>query len=301
MADEPANYVYDLKADVERPARDIFVRTCDSAGADCADPVNISNTAAKFSIATDWTGDTDGSAERTPFYGDSGKPNIFASGNRVVITWVDAYCPGAENLPTAQRTVTYLERKDREVPFRCVYAAHASVTVDTPVDWATTQLSDGSRDANQDVSRGMQNGGWAVIWQEDPRGLQPGEAEGPGDGASGARASLGTNGVPYSTADADAASDSRKSAVATVYSRCARLTIQKLVGTRENPGLLAWNPELGQWTGDIEPPDFNRGVWEAGKGPGGYSAEINVRGRLICGYTGGSRSFTRWTRRATTV
>ena len=456
VADEPANYVYDLKADVERPARDIFVRTCDSAGADCADPgnwtdpVNISNTAAKFSIATDWTGDTDGSAERTPFYGDSGKPNIFGSGDRVVITWVDAYCPG-----DAQRTVTYLERNDREVPFRCVYAAHASVTVDTPVDWATTQLSDGSRDAHQDVSRGMQNGGWAVIWQEDPRGLQPGEAEGPGDGASGARVSLGTdvwytysgpsnafgawktpvrltdnwtasagkpgggpggggsggggggehfgnnlsnpaiwsdgvakelrgtfgspdfngdsltvadvdwylqqdqhnewqaetldavadgimpfsvdqidwgdnleardwpassqvrvetvlyqdmsadamtgfemrslfgegstemwgaNGVPYSTDDADAATDPRKSAVATVYSRCARLTIQKLIGTRENPGPLAWDPELGQWTGNIEPPDFNRGVWEAGEGPGGYSAEINVRGRLIYGY-----------------
>ena len=78
--------------------------------------------------------------------------------------------------------------------------------------------------------------------------------------------------------------DPRKSAVATVYARCARLTIQKLIGTRENPGPLAWDPELGQWTGNIEPPDFNRGVWEAGEGPGGYSAEINVRGRLIYGY-----------------
>ena len=61
VADDPYNYVYDLKADVERPARDIFVRTCDSAGADCADPlnwtapVNISDTAALSSIDTDWT------------------------------------------------------------------------------------------------------------------------------------------------------------------------------------------------------------------------------------------------------
>ena len=60
-------------------------------------------------------------------------------------------------------------------------------------DWTVNRLSDGSRDAHQDVNRGMQNGGWAVIWQEDPRGLQPGEAEGPGDGASGARVSLGTD------------------------------------------------------------------------------------------------------------
>ena len=127
----PAKYVYDLKADVERPARDIFVRTCDSAGADCADPrnwtapVNISNTAALSSIATDWTGDTDGSAERTPFHGDSGKPNIFGSGDRVVVTWVDKYCPG----DVRQRTVTYLERNGREVPFSCVYAAHASAAL----------------------------------------------------------------------------------------------------------------------------------------------------------------------------
>ena len=466
VADDPDNYVYDLKADVERPARDIFVRTCDSAGADCADPrswtdsVNISNTAALSSIDTDWTGDTDDSAERTPFHGDSGKPNIFGSGDRVVITWVDAYCPGEGGSPTAQRTVTYLERNDREVPFRCVYAAHAQARVDTIAlgNWTVKRLSDGSRDAHQDVNRGMQNGGWAVIWQEDPRGLQPGEAEGPGDGASGARVSLGTDvwytysgpggafgawqtpvrltdnwtaragkpgggpggggngsggggggggehfgnnlsnpaiwsdgvakdlrgifgdpvfdgelltvadvdwylqqdqhnewqaetldamaagitpfsvdqidwgdnleardwpassqvrvetvlysapadamtgfemgylfgegstemwgasGFTYRTDAADAASDPRKSAIATVYSRCARLTIQKLIGTRENPGLLAWDPQLGQWTGDVEEPDFNRGVWEAGEGPGGYSAEINVRGRLIYGY-----------------
>jgi hypothetical protein len=460
VENKPGNYIYDLQADVERPARDIFVRTCDSVGADCTDPrnwtdpVNISNTAAYSSIDTDWTGDTDGSADRTPFHGDSGKPNIFGSGDRVVITWVDAYCPGDADLPTAQRTVTYLERNDREVPFRCVYAAHAQGDAVSLGNWTVKRLTDGSRDANQDVSRGMQSGGWAVIWQEDPRGLQPGEAEGPGDGASGARASLGTdvwyaysgpsgkfgtwqtpvrltdnwtggagkpgggpggggggggggesvgnnlsnpaiwsdgvakelrgtfgspifdgdfltvadvdwylqqyqhnewqaetldavaagitpfsvdqidwgdnleargwpadaqvrvetvlyqdmsadamtgfemrslfgegstemwgtNGALYSTADADAATNPRKSAVATVYSRCARLTIQKLFGTRENPGPLAWDPELGQWTGNIEPPDFNRGVWEAGEGPGDYSAEINVRGRLIYGY-----------------
>jgi len=463
VEDDPARYVYDLKADEERPARDIFVRTCDSAGADCADPsawtvpVNVSNTALFSSIATDWTGETDGSAERTPFHGDSGKPNVFASGDRVVITWVDQYCPGGDGQPTAQRAVTYLERDAREVPFRCVYAAHASSDGVTAGDWTVTRLTDGLRDANQDVGRGMKNGGWAVIWQEDPRGLQPGEAEGPGDGASGARVSLGTdvwytysgpggafgtwqapvrltdnwtasagkpgggpgggghggggggeqfgnnlsnpviwsdgvakelrgtfgapvldgesfsvgdldwylqqdpdnewqaetlnavtagimplfvdqidwgdnleardwpagsqvrvetvlyedvsasadamtgfemrylfgegstemwgsNGLVYSTADTDASTDPWKSSIATVYSRCARLTIQKLVGTRDDPLDLTWSPELGQWTGDVEPPDFNHGVWEAGEGQGDYSAEINVRGRLIYGY-----------------
>jgi hypothetical protein len=94
----------------------------------------------------------------------------------------------------------------------------------------------------------------------------------------------GTSGVTFSTADPDAATNPLKSTDATVYSRCARLTIQKLIGTRENPGSLAWDPALGQWNGAVEPPDFNRGVWEAGEGPDRYSAEINVRGRLIYGF-----------------
>ena len=310
--------------------------------------------------------------------------------------------------------MTYLERNEREVPFSCVYAAHAGGDGVDDGNWTVTRLSDGSRDAHQDVSRGMQNGGWAVIWQEDPRGLQPGEAEGPGDGASGARVSLGTdvwytysgpgdkfgawqapvrltdnwtaragkpgggpggggggehfgnnlsnpaiwsdgvakdlrgtfgnpvfegdfltvgdfdwylqqdqhnewqaetmdavvagitpyfvdqidwgdnleardwpassqvrvetvlyqdmsadamtgfemrslfgegstemwgsNGVPYRTDDPGAANDPRKSAVATVYSRCARLTIQKLIGTRDNPGLA----RVGSGTGPVD-------------------------------------------------
>jgi hypothetical protein len=194
VEDDPSTYVYDLQADAERPARDIFVRVCDSAADDCIDPlawsasVNISNTAALSSIDTDWTGDTDGSDGRTPFSGDAGKPTIFSSGSHVVVTWVSNYCPSG-----AQRTITYRERDDREVPFSCVYAAHASGASLTDGTWTVNRLTDGSRDANQDVSRGMPNGGWAIVWQEDPRGLQPGEAEGPGDGASGARVSFGTD------------------------------------------------------------------------------------------------------------
>jgi hypothetical protein len=200
VEDEPTRYVYDLQADVERPARDIFVRACDSATTDCTDPldwttsVNISNTATLSSIDTDWTGDTDGSGERTPYHGDSGKSNIFGSGDYVVVTWVDKYCPAADSgQMTPQRTITYLERNDREVPFSCLYVAHASGDGIAVGNWIVNRLTDGSRDANQDVNRGMQNGGWAIIWQEDPRGLQPGEAEGPGDGASGARVSFGTD------------------------------------------------------------------------------------------------------------
>ena len=47
----PPRWAYELKGDVQRPVRDIFVRICDNLFADCDDPgnwtaaVNISNTA----------------------------------------------------------------------------------------------------------------------------------------------------------------------------------------------------------------------------------------------------------------
>ena len=52
----------------------------------------------------------------------------------------------------------------------------------------------------QDVNKGlsiMENdapmGKWIITWQEDPHGLQIGGADGPGDGASGANVTHGTD------------------------------------------------------------------------------------------------------------
>jgi hypothetical protein len=60
--------------------------------------------------------------------------------------------------------------------------------------WTITQLTNGARDAIGDVATGNSKGqGFALAWQEDPAGLKPGEAEGPGDGGSGATVSPGTN------------------------------------------------------------------------------------------------------------
>ena len=73
---------------------------------------------------------------------------------------------------------------------------------------------------------------------------------------------------------------------ATVYSHNARLTIQKLnVENLENLGTLTWEPKVG-WTGaDVNAPIFNMAVYQAGDGPGYYNAEINVKGKVIYGYT----------------
>jgi hypothetical protein len=74
--------------------------------------------------------------------------------------------------------------------------------------------------------------------------------------------------------------------LATVYSHNARFTIQKLnVDNLDNLGELTWIPGAG-WTGnDINPPFFNMAVYQAGDGPGYYNAEINVKGKVIYGYT----------------
>jgi hypothetical protein len=81
---------------------------------------------------------------------------------------------------------------------------------------------------------------------------------------------------------------------ATVYSSCARLTIQKLLVERDEAELadLVWVPEAGWqepegYEDDLinDSPLFNLPVYEGGDGPGYYSAETNVKGRIIYGYT----------------
>ena len=190
VEDVPENYVFDSKTSSERAARDVFVRVCNSASSDCATdsdwstPINISNTALLSSIQTDWNSD----GNRTDYHGDSDNPHVFASGNHVVISWGDKYCPGGQ-----QRSVTYLEFDSREIAMSCVYVAHASGSFSELSDWTVDRLSDGSRDVKQDSNKGLSSGAWAVTWQEDPLGLQPGEAEGPGEGSSGAKTSHGTD------------------------------------------------------------------------------------------------------------
>jgi hypothetical protein len=81
----------------------------------------------------------------------------------------------------------------------------------------------------------------------------------------------GTNGVQYDSYEA------------TVYSHNARLVIQKLPFPPDKC-LLDWDPSGARWQGDAGEPLFNGGVWEGGDGPGYYSAEINVGGKVIYGY-----------------
>jgi hypothetical protein len=82
---------------------------------------------------------------------------------------------------------------------------------------------------------------------------------------------------------------------ATIYSHCARLTIQKLLVPREqllaNPSAVTWVTSSGWTTTDptapplVAEPLFNLAVHQSGDGPGYYSAEINVKGKIVYGYT----------------
>lgn len=219
-----AQMIYDTKAQAERQARDIFVRTCKptpetdttttpritcDVESEWSAPINVSNSANKYSVQTAWRGG-DPVSGRLPFYGDIDKPNIKTSGPVMVLTWTSKYCPdsdlsdavapvadGADPnfFPNAnQRAIRYLDRDSRIIPFSCTWMA-AGRTNGT--NWGPAiQLSNGERDAKQDASSGTYsapNASVNISWQEDPEGLQPGDADGPGDGASGANVTGGTD------------------------------------------------------------------------------------------------------------
>ncbi len=204
---EGAGMAYDVKGQKERPARDIFVRTCKvSDDKSCLElghwsaPTNISQSATESSIQTAWQGGNP-MDNRHDYGGDIDKPNVKIAGPSLVLTWVSKYCPDGD--PTTpeidepvQRARQYLELDDRVVPYSCAWVASS---VDNGVTWsAPHQLSSGERDAKQDVGRNTWDKTNKVVkatatWQEDPEGLQLGEADGPGDGASGANVTGGTD------------------------------------------------------------------------------------------------------------
>jgi len=99
--------------------------------------------------------------------------------------------------------------------------------------------------------------------------------------------------------DMEPVAEEGSGAQATVYSPCARLTVQKLLIPREDVSLEGhiWNWQQGEgWSGYmvdengqqislINAPILNQAAYEGGDGPGYFSAEINVKGRIIYGYT----------------
>jgi len=114
-----------------------------------------------------------------------------------------------------QRSVDYTEDFPEvgEVPYSCVWTARGTIVTQEMIDaggyWAQTyydettgdtayyqvgdiqwfkpeRLTSGRRDANQVFMGSFDGAGFAIAWQEDPEGLRPGQAKGPGPGWGGA-------------------------------------------------------------------------------------------------------------------
>lgn len=188
---------------LEHLPRDVFTRYSDDDGKTWSSPVNISNSAGSYSAVTDHDGD----GIDSPYYGDCDKPTIAASGDVLVVSWVGKYAPdpewvwGQSGVSQLQGSSNYDDpavQNPREVPFSAVWVA---LSPDGGTTWTRgdivtqqppLQLTHASRDAVNDVQRGSGRR-WVLSWQEDPAGLQTGEAEGPGEGSSGAKGTPGTD------------------------------------------------------------------------------------------------------------
>jgi uncharacterized repeat protein (TIGR01451 family) len=173
-------------AGIVRAPRDIFVRVSADDGLTWSDAVNVSGT-AELTDATVFYDPVGDGAGRVNFYGDSSKPTLVAAGNQLLFTWNDTYCGPGRHGPARYAGPL----GDIEVPHRCLYAARLAVAAGGINLIAVERLTDASRDVANQVARAT-GAGFALAWQEDPEGLQLGEARGDGDGGSGARVSPGT-------------------------------------------------------------------------------------------------------------
>ena len=74
-----------------------------------------------------------------------------------------------------------------EVPYSCVWTARGVVEASGDVQWFKPErVTSGRRDAYQLFAGAGEDVAFGIVWQEDPKGLMPGEGHGPGDGWSGA-------------------------------------------------------------------------------------------------------------------
>ena len=95
-----------------------------------------------------------------------------------------------------QRSVIYEEFPEMgEIPYSCVWTSRATIDPYTgDIQWFKPErVTSGRRDSYQLFAGAGTDVAFAIVWQEDPKGLRPGEGEGPGDGWSGARSTNKTD------------------------------------------------------------------------------------------------------------
>jgi hypothetical protein len=269
LAQDVGQQVYDLKARATRDPWDLVAQYSLDEGETWSAPINFDNTAAQSSALgiIEGTGapplfpagdpnegyvDLASDPRTVGYPGDSDKPQAFNAGNNIVVTFNSTYCPADPVLfpGEEQRFSVYLSLNGITIPYSCLYIARLQWNPATlsfrpigpgGVPYITERLTSGVRSVKQDVPIN-QTPGFAVVWQEDPLGLQLGSADGPGEGASGATASGGTD-LWYSYLDTN--NNSTVDFVANSWSLPVRLTrnperVDELQGperTAHGPGL----------------------------------------------------------------
>ena len=213
--------------------QNVFARYSFDEGVTWSTPILLSRDAANAPTG----GQTITTKGALNFVVDNEKPTIFAppvtSGPLVLITWNSAYCP--QNPAASNNAGNYVNPDQGagdfdqdgvlDRPFHCVWVA--KTTDPTLVAWDVQQLTNGERDAINEVISGSSTGNaFAMTWQEDPAGLQPGEGEGRGDGGMGSHTTGGTN-IWYTHAP--------NLSGATLRTNVAQLSDNNVLGTG-NPG-----------------------------------------------------------------
>lgn len=245
--------------------QNIYARYSFDEGATWSAPLLLSRDAANAPTG----GQSITTRQSLTFVVENDKPSIFApavtSGPKVVVTWNSAYCPPApgagNNSGSYHSGVQGAGDLDGDGtpdrPFHCVWVATS--TDPTLATWDVQQLTNGERDAIGEVVSGSATGNaFALAWQEDPAGLQPGEAEGRGDGGTGATVSGGTN-IWYTHAPSPSGS--------TLRSNIAPLSDNQTLGTGQ-PGASRPNLQISGSTAVV--------AYEESACPGGSGGKCVV-------------------------
>ncbi|GIQ80506.1 hypothetical protein KIPB_001314 [Kipferlia bialata] len=166
------------------------------------------------------------------YFGTCEKPQNVVLDNYIMVSWVSKYALGGKphytllddeskdiwGVSGPQRSVDYTYQdypEVGEVPYGVIWTCRGVIATEDSVEEITDEngtvietlytfagdilwykperLTSGRRDAMEAALSGAEEGGFGIVWQEDPEGLRPGDGRGPGEGWSGANTNKKTD------------------------------------------------------------------------------------------------------------
>ena len=159
-----------------------------------------------------------------PYYGETKKPVFQVKGNKILVAWSSKFAKGGKPLYAIntdddyeyddpywkddiwgvsgpQRAHDYTEDgfpEVGEIPYSALWVCRGIIATETNVGngvgefvgdivwFKPERVTSGRRDVNQIFCGAASGAGFGLVWQEDPKGLRPGKAVGPGPGWGGA-------------------------------------------------------------------------------------------------------------------